>query len=139
MNLKYWEWEDAPFKEKVRRPSIAEITRVFFNNETQAYRFAMALSLVKKMGRVRLKDCPKTLPAATWKRYLDFGVRVGLLKHEEEAYSFTSRFARSMKNFAAYIKAWMERGSDEDLEILFARAKKERQVKRGGRKKELFE
>jgi len=134
MNLKYWEWETAPFKEKVKRPSVKEIARVFFENETQAYRFACALSEVKRKGRLRLRDCSPELPAATWKRYLDYGVQVGLLKHESEEYEFTDRFTTPVKNFASFVKEWVEKGErEEDLTALFALARKEKQKKRGGR------
>ncbi|MEM3228532.1 MAG: hypothetical protein QW549_03005, partial [Candidatus Micrarchaeaceae archaeon] len=105
MALKYWEFEDAPLKEKIKNPSVKEIANVFFENETKAYRFAKALALVKKKGELRLKDCGEELPLATWKRYLDFGIRVGLLKHENGAYSFTDRYSKPLKNFSLYIKA----------------------------------
>lgn len=135
MDLKYWEWENAPFKEKVKQPNIREIARVFFPNETQAYRFSCALLLVKKKGKLRLRDCPEELPVATWKRYLDYGVRTGLLKHEEEAYEFTDRFTNPLKNFANYVKTWVETPQEENLGIIFSAARKEKQEKRGGRTK----
>ncbi|MEM4113687.1 MAG: hypothetical protein QW774_00475 [Candidatus Micrarchaeaceae archaeon] len=137
MALKYWEFEDAPLKEKIKNPSVKEIANVFFENETKAYRFAKALALVKKKGELRLKDCGEELPLATWKRYLDFGIRVGLLKHENGAYSFTDRYSKPLKNFSLYIKAWMESKNDEDLEVLFAGAKSGKQTKRGGRALEI--
>ena len=134
MNLKYWEWESAPMKEKVKSPSVREIARVFFENETQAYRFACALMEVKRKGRLRLRECPAELPAATWKRYLDYGVQVGLLKHEDEAYEFTDRFSTPVRNFALFVREWVEKGGrEEDLAVAFAFAKKEKQKKRGGR------
>ena len=136
MNLKYWEWENAPFKEKVKSPRVKEIAKVFFPNDTQAYRFSYALVLVKEKKRLRLRDCPEDLPTATWKRYLDFGVRVGLLKHEDDAYEFTDRFTNPMKNFAAYVKAWSESSGKEDLDAVFSNARKEKQEKRGGRTRE---
>jgi len=134
MNIKYWEWEEQPFREKLKAPSIKEIAKAFFEDETQAYRFASALLLVKQKNTLRLRDCPPNLPTSTWKRYLDFAVRIGILKHEDEIYSFTDRFSRPFRNFAEYIKEWVEKGSpDEDLNAVFALARRERQKKRGGR------
>lgn len=133
MTLRYWEFEDAPLREKLKDPSVKDIAKIYFENETKAYRFAKALSEVKKTGSLKLKDCSKELPKATWKRYLDFGVTIGMLKHENSAYSFTDRYSKPMKNIALYIKTWMEAGKAEDLDILFANAKTEKQQKRGGR------
>ncbi len=133
MTIKYWEFEDAPLKEKLKSPSVKEIAKIYFDNETKAYRFARALQEVKKSGEVRLKDCSKDLPLATWKRYLDYGVSVGLLKHENNAYSFTDRFSKPLKNIAVYIKSWMDSKFEEDMGILFANAKMGRQKKRGGK------
>ena len=133
MTLRYWEFEDAPLREKLRDPNIKDIARIYFENETKAYRFAKALVEVKKAGSLRLKDCSKELPKATWKRYLDFGVTVGMLKHEDSAYSFTDRYSKPLKNMALYIKTWMDASKVEDLDILFANAKMEKQQKRGGR------
>jgi len=134
LNLKYWEWETAPFKEKMKNPSVKDIARVFFENETQAYRFANALMEVKRKGRLRLSECSPELPTATWKRYLDYGVQVGLLKHEDGAYEFTDRFSSPIRNFATYVQEWINKGSgEEDLAVMFALAKKEKQKKRGGR------
>ena len=133
MNLRYWEWETAPFKEKVKSPSVKDIARVFFENETQAYRFASALSEVKRKGKLRLAECSPDLPVATWKRYLDYGVQVGLLKHENDSYEFTDRFSTPVRNFSLFVREWVEKGGEEDLAVLFAFAKKEKQQKRGGR------
>jgi hypothetical protein len=133
MSIKYWEFEDAPLKEKLKSPSVKEVARIYFDNETRAYRFAMALSAVKKAKELRLKDCGKELPLATWKRYLDYGVAVGILKHENSAYSFTDRYSKPLRNISTYIKAWMESISDEDLALLFANANTERQKRRGGK------
>jgi hypothetical protein len=133
MTIKYWEYEDVPLKEKLKNPNVKEIAKIYFENETKAYRFARALSEVKLHGKLRLKDCPDDLPAATWKRYMDFGVIVGLLKHEDGEYSFTDRYSRPLKNIAIYIKAWMEAQEKEDLALLFATAKTAKQVKRGGK------
>ncbi len=131
--IKYWEFEDAPLKEKMKNPSVRELAKIYFENDTKAYRFAKALTEVKKHGELRLKDCGKELPIATWKRYLDFGVTVGILKHENNAYSFTDRYSKPLRNIATYIKSWIESQSIEDVESLFANAKLEKQQKRGGK------
>lgn len=133
MPIKYWEYEDAPLKEKMKDPNVKEVAKIYFENETKAYRFARALYEVKKKGQLRLKDCSQELPLATWKRYLDFGVTVGILKHESGMYEFTDRYSKPLRNIATYIKAWMDNGRDEDLAVLFATAKTGRQQKRGGR------
>jgi len=122
--LKYWKFEDAPLKELLKTLSVSEIARVFFDNETQAYRFARALLLVKQKQQLRLKDCPKDLPLATWKRYLDYGVTIGILKHENEVYSFSDRFSKPLRNLAFYIQEWIEKGNpNEDLLVAFPNAK----------------
>ncbi len=133
VTIKYWEFEDAPFKEKLKDPSVKDIAKIYFDNETKAYRFAKALYEVKAKGQLRLKDCPKDLPIATWKRYLDFGVNVGILKHEQSEYSFTDRYTKPLKNLSTYIKAWTETKKDENLDTIFATAKTAKQQKRGGR------
>lgn len=133
MAIRYWEYEDAPLKEKLKDPNVRDIAKIYFDNDTKAYRFSRALCEVKKKGNLRLKDCSQELPIATWKRYLDFGVMVGLLKHEEGNYSFTDRYSRPLKNISSYIKAWMDVPKEEDLMVLFANAKMDRQKKRGGR------
>ena len=133
MAIRYWEYEDAPLKEKLKDPNVKDIAKIYFDNDTKAYRFSKALCEVKKKGTLRLKDCNSELPLATWKRYLDFGVMVGLLKHEDGVYAFTDRYSRPLKNISLYIKAWMDVPKDEDLLVLFANAKMERQKKRGGR------
>lgn len=133
MAIKYWEFEDAPLKEKLKEPSVKEVAKIYFENETRAYRFAMALSEVKKKGQLRLKDCGDQLPLATWKRYLDFGVSVGILNHENSVYSFTDRYSKPFRNIATYIKAWMDNAKEEDLSLLFVTAKTGRQARRGGR------
>jgi len=135
VSLKYWEWEDAVLKEKLKVVSVKEIARAYFDNETQAYRFASALLLVKKRGALRLRECPEELPVATWKRYLDFGVQVGMLKHEDEVYSFTDRFTKPLKNFGEYVKVWVRTGNpNEDLGLTFALAKRGKEKKRGGKR-----
>jgi len=135
VSLKYWEWEDAVLKGKLKAVSVKEIARAYFGNETQAYRFASALLLVKRKGALRLRECPDELPVATWKRYLDFGVQVGILKHEDEVYSFTDRFTKPLKNFGEYVKVWVREGNpNEDLGMTFALAKRGKEKKRGGRR-----
>lgn len=134
MAIKYWEFEDAPLREKLKEPNVRELAKIYFENETRAYRFAKALIEVKKKQPLRLKDCDSSLPIATWKRYLDFGVNVGILKHEDNAYSFTDRYSKPFKNMALYIKAWVEsQNAGEDADVLFANARTSRQKKRGGR------
>ncbi|MCL5427931.1 MAG: hypothetical protein M1321_01995 [Candidatus Marsarchaeota archaeon] len=133
MSIKYWEFEDAPLKEKLKRPSVREVAKIYFENETRAYRFSMALTEVKKRGSLRLKECGAELPLATWKRYLDFGVTVGLLKHEANVYSFTDRYSKPFRNIPIYIKSWIDEGKPEDLQVVFAAARTGRQQRRGGR------
>ncbi len=133
MAIRYWEFEDAPLKEKLKNPNVKELAKIYFDNETRAYRFARALLEVKKKSSLRLKDCDPTLPVATWKRYLDFGVAVGILKHENSTYSFTDRYSKPFKNISVYIKAWVDQQGSEDADVLFANAKTGRQAKRGGR------
>ena len=135
--LKYWEFEDAPLREKLKDPSVKDVAKIYFDNETKAFRFALVLSTVKKKGEIRLKDCEDMLPLATWKRYLDFGVRVGLLKHENNTYSFTDRYSKPLKNIGIYIKSWIDVEKQEDLDLLFAGARTGKQEKRGGRKNDL--
>ena len=134
MSIKYWEFEDAPLREKLKSPSVKEIAKIYFDNETKAYRFALALESVKRTKELRLKDCSDVLPTATWKRYLDYGVSVGLLKHENNTYSFTDRYSRPLKNISTYIKAWVETDTNEDLNIIFANAKTEKQKPRTSKK-----
>src|SRR5574337_164912 len=98
MPIKYWEYEDAPLKEKLKDPNVKEVAKIYFENETKAYRFARALYEVKQKKQLRLKDCNPELPLATWKRYLDFGVTVGILKHEGGMYEFTDRYSKPLKN-----------------------------------------
>jgi hypothetical protein len=133
MSIKYWEFEDAPMKEKLKDLRVGTISRIFYDNETEAYRFSMLLLEVKKKGTMKLKDVPESIPIATAKRYLDFAVQIGLLKHENAAYSLTDRYSKPFRNIAAYIKAWMENAQDEDLSTQFINAKMEKQIKRGGR------
>lgn len=133
MAIKYWEFEDAPLKEKLKSVNVKDIAKIFYDNETEAYRFSTLLLEVKKKGSLRLKEVPSSIPIATAKRYLDFAVQVGLLKHESNAYSLTDRFTKPFRNIAVYIKAWMDSTNEEDLGVEFANARVEKQVKRGGR------
>lgn len=136
MSIKYWEFEDAPFKNKVRSPNVREIAKIFFDNETEAYRFGLLLLEVKRRGKMRLKDAPNEIPIATTKRYLDRAVEFGLLKHENSEYSLTNRYTRPLINISAYITEWMKSDAEEDISVEFANAKRGRQTKRGGREKE---
>lgn len=134
MAIKYWEFEDAPLKDKLKSVNVKEVAKIFFDNETEAYRFAALLLEVKKAKELRLKNVPKDIPVATAKRYLDFGVALGILKHESSTYIMTDRFSKPLRNIATYIKAWQDSQNDEDLAVQFANAKIEKQQKRGGAK-----
>ncbi|MDE1810798.1 MAG: hypothetical protein KGH66_02045 [Candidatus Micrarchaeota archaeon] len=133
MGIKYWEFEDAPLKDKLKNVNVKEVAKIFFDNETEAYRFAVLLLEVKTKRQMKLKDVPKNIPIATAKRYLDYAVELGLLKHEDGAYMLTDRFSKPLRNIAAYIKAWMEEQKEEDLGVEFANARVEKQQKRGGK------
>jgi hypothetical protein len=125
MDLHYWEWETTPSREKMKAPSIKEIARVLFDNETQQYRFAKAMLLVKEKQFLKLRECPGDLPLSTWKRYLDYAVQLGMLNHENNTYSLANRFSTPAKNFADYYEKWLREGNgNEDLTILFPAAKK---------------
>ncbi len=136
MGIKYWEFEDAPLKEKLKGVNIKDVAGIFYDNETEAYRFASLLLEVKKKGQLRLKEVPAGIPIATAKRYLDFAVQIGMLKHENSMYELTDRFSKPLKNIATYIKAWMDSAGEEDLGVQFANARIEKQAKRGGRAQE---
>ncbi len=133
MSIKYWEFEDAPLKEKLKGANVRDVAKIFFDNETEAYRFAALLLEVKKLKKLRLKDVPGTIPLATAKRYLDYAVQLGLLSHEGTAYELTDRFSRPLRNIASYIKAWMESQVIDDLSVQFPNARTDKQDKRGGR------
>jgi len=124
MAIKYWEFEDAPLKEKLKNVNVREIAKIFFDNETEAYRFAYLLLEVKKTKGLRLKDVDKGIPISTAKRYLDFAVSAGMLKHEGNVYMITDRFTRPFRNIATYMKAWMDTDASEDLDIEFPSARK---------------
>ncbi|MDE1871649.1 MAG: hypothetical protein KGI06_05430 [Candidatus Micrarchaeota archaeon] len=132
MGIKYWEYEDAPLKEKLKAVKVKDVAKIFFENETEAYRFATLIHAVKKSKELRLKNVPKHIPIATAKRYLDYGVEIGILKHESNTYMLTDRFSKPFKNIATYIKAWMDSEGDEDPALQFANARIEKQSKRGG-------
>lgn len=132
MGIKYWEYEDAPLKEKLKAVKVKDVAKIFFENETEAYRFATLIHAVKRAKELRLKNVPKHIPIATAKRYLDYGVEIGMLKHENNTYMLTDRFSKPLKNIATYIKAWIENDVEEDLSVQFANARVEKQNKRGG-------
>lgn len=138
MPIKYWEYEDAPVKEKMKNPSVKEVAKIYFDNETRAYRFARALLEVKDKKELRLKDCSPDLPIATWKRYLDFGVTVGILKHEANQYSFTDRYSKPFKNIPIYIKSWVDTDKKEDVSLLFVSAKTGKQKSRRTESKDTY-
>ncbi len=133
MSIKYWEFEDAPLKEKIKSPTVKEIAKIFYDNDTEAYRFGFILLEVKKHGGLKLKDVPDSIPIATAKRYLDYGVQVGILKHEGGIYMLTDRFSKPFRNITVYIKEWMESKNEEDISLEFAGARTIKQVKRGGK------
>ncbi len=133
MGIKYWEYEDAPLKEKLKSVNIKDVARIFYDNETEAYRFSVLMLEVKKKGSLRLRDVPASIPIATAKRYLDFAVQVGMLKHESSSYMLTDRFSKPFRNIATYIKAWMDTQQEEDLVTQFINANTDKQVKRGGK------
>ncbi len=133
MSIKYWEFEDAPLKEKLKNVRVREVAKIFFDNETEAYRFALLLLEAKRNNGIRLKQVPKHIPIATAKRYLDYGVQVGLLKHEDNAYLMTDRFSKPLRNIASYIKAWTESSQEEDVALQFVNVRTEKQEKRGGK------
>ncbi|MEK6924596.1 MAG: hypothetical protein AABW54_05145 [Candidatus Micrarchaeota archaeon] len=127
MNHKYWEWEAMPHKEKLKRPSLRHLTDGLFENETQAYRFARALQFLKERGVARLQHFPGDLPKATWLRYLEYGVQLGMVdKSGDKVYSVTNRFTNSLRNFADYFDRWRKEGGAEELAVLYPRAEKGR-------------
>jgi hypothetical protein len=110
VNLKYWEWEDKPAKEKSKAPTAKEIARTLFEDPKKAERFALILDTVKARGIVRLRDLDfKAMPKATWHRWLELGVQLGMLNKENEAYSITSRFPTALENLADYYKKWRQK------------------------------
>ncbi len=102
MNIKYWEFEDAPIKEKIKNPKIKDIAMVLFENELEAYRFSKLMEEVKRSKKLRLNEI-KFLPKSTAKRYLDYAVQIGLLKHEDMTYELTDRFSKPLKNFWGFM------------------------------------
>lgn len=126
MDHKYWEWEAQPLKEKLKTPSIKPLTDVLFgDDETQAYRFAKAMTFLRKRGVARLKDFPNDLPKATWFRYLEYAVQIGFIeKSGDGVYSMTNRFTNSLKNFAEYYDKWRKDDKDEEIDYLYPRARK---------------
>jgi len=60
----------------------------------------------------------------------------GILKHENEVYSFSDRFSKPLRNLAFYIQEWIEKGNpNEDLLVSFPNAKTGR-VKEKNKKSE---
>lgn len=125
MAIKYWEFEDAPLKDKLKSVNVKEVAKIFFDNETEAYRFATLLLEVKKARELRLKNVPKGIPIATAKRYLDFGVALGMLKHENSTYIMTDRFSKPFRNIATYIKAWQDSQNEEGIGAVHERQDRE--------------
>ncbi len=134
MSIKYWEFENAPFKEKLKTINVRPIAKIFFDNETEAYRFGKLLLIVKKKKELRLRDIPEGIMSiATAKRYLDKAVEFGLLKHENSVYLLTDRYTNPLKNITTYITKWMGSDIEEEIDIEFATANTNKQQKRGGR------
>lgn len=120
MNIKYWEWENQPTKEKVAKPSVRYLCDALFENDTHAYRFAKLLMHFKERKTLRLRDLPTTeLPKATWHRYLNYAEQLGLVKKEHGVYELTNRFSNPTRNFAEFYSRWYKEGSVEDLAILY--------------------
>ena len=116
-----------PHKEKLKSPSVKHLTDTLFESETQAYRFAQCLQFLKERGVAKLQHFPADLPKATWLRYLEYGVQIGMLeKTGDKVYSITNRFTNSLKNFAEFYDRWRKQGSAEDLTVLYPRAEKGR-------------
>ena len=92
MAIKYWEFEDAPLRDKLKNVNVRDIAKIFFDNETEAYRFSALLLEVKKRGRMKLKDAPQNIPVATAKRYLDYAVQLGMLKTNKPYAMYTHVF-----------------------------------------------
>ena len=127
MNFKYWQWESHELKEKSKKPAVKELASALFENETQAYRFARTLCIVKSKGSVRLKEMPGDLPKATWYRYLELGYEMGFFDKKDDVYVKINRFTNPIKNFGEYYEKWLskeESESEEELKLLFPRAEK---------------
>ncbi len=114
-----------PHKEKLRGLSIKHLTDSLFENETHAYRFAMAIQFLRQRGVAKLQHFPPELPKATWLRYLEYGVQLGMIdKSGDKVYSITNRFTNSVKNYADFYDKWRKDGAAEDLAVLYPRAQK---------------
>ena len=127
MNFKYWHWESHELKEKSKKPSVKELAGALFENETQAYRFARTLCIVKQKGSVKLKQMPPDLPKATWYRYLEMGYEMGFFDKKDDVYVKINRFTNPIKNFGEYYEKWLSKEETEnegELGVLFTRAVK---------------
>ena len=125
MNFKYWEWETTPAKEKMKAPSIKAITDTLFTDPDKAYRFAVILQTVKQHP-VRLRDCDVSImPKSVWYYYLEQGVRWGMIDKQNNIYTLTNRFSRSIENFGEYYKKWKDSTQTEELAQIYPRAKKQ--------------
>ncbi|MBI3587691.1 hypothetical protein HY995_01390 [Candidatus Micrarchaeota archaeon] len=134
MNFKHWQWETHALREKEKRPTVKEIASVLFENDTQAYRFALVLTLVKRKGSLMLRDMPADLPKATWHRYLETGYELGFFDKKGDAYFKSNRFTNPIRNFGEYYEKWLKDERDEgDVAPLFPNALKGRH---SGKKKE---
>ena len=125
MNLKYWEWEAQPAKEKMKAPSIRHLADILFENETHKYRFSRAVLFVRERGIARLSDMPKDLPKATWLRYLEYATQLGILDKTTSGYALTNRFSTPLRNLAEWYEKWRKKEGVEDAALLYPLAKKE--------------
>jgi hypothetical protein len=57
--MKYWEFEDAPLKEKLKQLNVKDVAKIFFDNETEAYRFATLIYTVKKAKELKAQERAK--------------------------------------------------------------------------------
>ncbi len=123
MNFKYWEWEAAPYKEKLKVPTVKAITDALFTDETKAYRFACVLNTARQHP-VQLKDCDTSvMPKSVWYYYLEMAVRLGMLDKQGRIYVLTNRFTRPFANYAEYYQKWRQTEGAEELKTLYPRAK----------------
>jgi len=130
LNLKYWEWEARPAKDKMATPSVRHLCEVLFENDTHAYRFARLLMHFKERKTLRLRDLPtEELPKATWHRYLVYAEQLGLAKKEHGVYELTNRFSNPLKNLADYYNKWYKDAGVEDLTYIYPKQAGEQKAK----------
>ncbi|HEV8290181.1 MAG TPA: hypothetical protein VGQ00_04505 [Candidatus Norongarragalinales archaeon] len=124
LNLKYWEWEALPFQEKMRALSFKPVAQALFKDETKAYRFTRTIMHVKQKGSATLSTMPGDLPKATWHRYLEYGVQLGMLdKTDGGTYVLTNRLSTPLRRIADYYDKWKKEGEHEEAQHLFPSAR----------------